>query len=95
MDLMIIKVLDIVISEDTETGEQVTKKLYLPTYVYKKDVEDVHPGVASSGRLYKNISTLSTYSGANYTIIGNYKDINKRLNKDDRPTNIGYMSKKK
>jgi len=93
MDLRIIKVLDIVLDENEETGEVVTQKLYLPSILRKKDIEDINPGVTSVGRLYKNISNISTYSGKTYTVVGNYIQLNKKIEETDYgPNKIGYIN---
>ena len=90
MDLIVINIVDIVISENLETEEVETQKLYLPTTLHKKDIEKAHPGVTAKGKLYKNITNLKTYSGENYTVVGNYKDINKEIERTDYGPNIGY-----
>lgn len=94
MDIMIIKILDIVIDENEETGDVTTQKLYLPSLIYKKDIEDINPAVCANGRLYKNISNISTYSGKNYVVVGNYKELNQKVINDERISNIGYKNGK-
>lgn len=93
MDIMLVNIIDIVISEDEEADTVETQKLYLPTLMYKKDIERVHPGVAATGRLYKNIATIKTYSGDSHTVVGNYKDISNRLEKIECVPKIGYNEK--
>lgn len=80
MEISVIKVLDIVLSENKETGELKTQKLYVPSFITKKDIEEVHPGITSKGKLYKNITVIKKYSGEAITVFGNYKILKERIN---------------
>lgn len=83
--------MDMVTSEDEETGEVSTKRVYLPTIMNKKDIEDIYPCVTEKGVLYKNISIIKKYTGDNYTVVGNYKTINNAIeNISINKQKIGY-----
>lgn len=83
MDIMMIKMLDIVTNENEETGKVTTQRLYLPTIMQKKDIEDISPCVTKLGVLYKNMSIITKYTGESYTVVGNYKKLTNIINNKD------------
>lgn len=91
MDIRLIKILDIPTKIDDETGNVIeTKKVYVPSVMSIKDIEEIGPGITTKGKLYKNISMIGKYSGENQIVVGNYNDIVNMINKDKVRYKIGY-----
>lgn len=91
MDILFIKIIDIIIDHNEETDEIKTQKVYLPIIMKKKDIEDVFPAFTNKGKLYKNISGLKKYHADPFLVVGNYKDIIKKIEiNNDKP--IGYKN---
>lgn len=90
MDVTLIKIIDIIKSEDEETGEITTQKLYLPTIMLKKDIEDICPYVTTQGSLYKNVTLIKKYNGENCTVVGNYKNVSNIVHDHITTNPIGF-----
>lgn len=86
MDLTVVKVIDALLDPNSE---KVTR-LYLPAILKRSDVENISPNITQSGKLYKNLSVLKTYSGDTHTVIGNYKTLSALIKDKYISKNIGY-----
>jgi len=86
MDLKVIKVMDVVLDEESE---KVTR-LYLPMILKKSDVEYVTPNITQKGKPYKTMSVLKTYSGDTHIVMGNYLEASEIIKDKYISKNIGY-----
>ena len=92
MGVHIIKYLR-VSKQDEEGNEIGFTSLYLPSIIEPKDVQEITPEFTSSGKIYKNVSNIKYYSGDYSTVMGNYKELNKRFKKERININ-GFRSKR-
>ena len=79
MEFRVVKFLSIALETDEEGNILRDTKVYLPSILNSKDIEEICPEVTSRGTLYKTFSVIKKYNGEQFTVMGNYNDLNIRL----------------
>lgn len=73
------------------TEGEPTNIIYVPRYIKKDDIESVTPYIGGNGKLFRQLTSIETYTNKNYIIVGNYK---KHIESLKSKRAIGYNSNK-
>jgi len=80
MDSTVIKIVNIPLyNNDTDEEPIGYRTVYLPTKIHSHTIEELHAKVGLNGKLFKNVSTLTSDKDKMYDIVGNFINENKRL----------------
>ena len=94
--MKVIKFVDIVATAFDEEGEPYdiihAKDVCIPSHINELRISEINPYFTKTGRLFKNVS-LITYEGLQMKVLGNYNDLNSRLEDKPQPIN-GYYGKR-
>lgn len=88
--MVLIRYVDIIDTIPVEGGyvEKVTvSNATIPIIVDSDKVGPIQPFFSKRGKLYKNVSYLS-YEGDIYKVVGNYKELNKKVKENESHTRI-------
>lgn len=81
--MTIIRYVDIYKTVTDEEGnvydEIIAKNLTIPTIIHSYGISSISPYIGSNGKPFKNVTSF-VYDNEMYKVVGNYKDINDRIN---------------